>query len=115
MLTITYKKNDAGFIQGFLINQNGQPFNLANITGTLKVTWWFRKDDETQATKFLDWTGSYSGANNNKVQFAIPTNFFNEVVTYDCELAVYNDSTFLMHTRPSFLVKIEETAGDKSS
>lgn len=112
VLVIVYKKNNAGFIQTFNIRQNGQDFNISNLSGVVTVVWWFKKESPGSEPKYLKWTGTPSGANNSKVQFSVTAGFFNESVDYDSDIEIYNDGTLILHTRPSFIVRIEETAGD---
>ena len=109
---ITYKRKNGGFNQSFFLNQNGKPFDLSKVSGTIVVIWWFLKDDPSATPLKITWSGSYSGTDNNKVTFAVPSGFFTENnVDYDSDVEVYNDQGLILSTDPSFIVRINLPAG----
>lgn len=113
---ITYKRGDANFAQGFLLMQNGVPFDISQLSGVVTVKWNFLENKPGAVKKTIAWTGSYSGTNHNRVLFVVPgpvsnVPFFNLATDYNSDIEVYNDESLVLHTDPSFIVRIKEVAG----
>lgn len=116
--TIEYKRGDGGFVQSFLLNQNNLPYDLSKLAGTITVIWSFLENEPGAIKKTITWSGTYSGASNNRVSFAVPqaigtplVPFFNVATDYNSDIEVYNNEGVIFHTDPSFIVRINEVAG----
>lgn len=104
LVNLKYFRGNGGFSKGFLIKQDGSPYDLTGLT----VIWWFKKDDGM--TRSITWTGIQTPT--NRAVFLVPQNWFNEVTTYECQLEVYDASGILVwHNETKLIVKIEEPAG----
>ena len=109
---LTYYRGNSGFIQRFLINQNGSPYDLTLVSGVLSVKWWWKAQKPGATAKSIDWSGTIDGANNNRVSFSMPNAFLDEGgIDYDCNIEVYNDGILVLHTDPDFIVRVKEPSG----
>jgi len=110
-LKLVYYRGDGGFAKQFTIKQDGAVKDLTTISNVALI-WWF-KEQKVATPRQIAWTGTPSGSNNEIATFNVPSDFFNKVVTYECQIEVYQSTggNLILHSRQKFLVDVIETSG----
>ena len=115
-VALEYKRGNAFFTQRFRLFQNGQPFDLTKVAGNLSIIWWFLEASPGAVKKSIpyltiDTPPLPAPQITNRVTFRIPSGFFNVATDYNSDIEVFNDQSFILSTKPSFIVSIKEVAG----
>lgn len=99
---VNYYKNNQGFAQPFIIkNADGTFYDL---TGSI-VTWYF-KDTSGNITNII---GVVTNGPLGQCTFTIPSNFFQTVITYTCQITIVLGSSKIS-TDPPFTIAILQGA-----